>query len=190
MLCFYNLGKKMIKSVPKSKIRDAAGTEKEYVVQYEGKRICIKNERYYTGKHMWAKKTVEGNFKVGVADYAQKFLREKVALVEIFKNAIVGNEVEAGEAFGVVYGRLYANLDLMRPECMAFDLTAPLSGRIVKINHRVMENPQLINEAPYECWIVIIEPTNLENEIESLLSPSRYKRCLKELERASPFRIV
>ena len=165
------------------------GEEDEYVVQCEGREIRIKKDRYYTRKHMWAKKISDRNFKIGITDYAQKFLKEKVALVEISKNATVGSRVEAGEIFGTVYGRLYANLDLMRCECVAFDLTAPLSGEIVEINSKVMDDPQIINISPYEKgWIVIIA-TDPESDLDDLITPSKYKKMLERKEE-SPFRIV
>lgn len=179
----------MLKSVPKSKIKDTAGTEKEYLVECEGKQICIKSDRFYTRKHMWAKETPEGNFRIGVTDYAQKFLREKVALVEIFKNAIVGDEVHAGEVFGAVYGRLYANLDFMRSECMAFDLSSPVGGRIVEVNNAVLENPQLLNTGPYEeGWIAKISRTQ-DSDINELITPAEYRKVLSR-KGESPFRVI
>ncbi len=178
----------MLGSIPELKSK-VEYVENEYIVQCEGKQICIKNNRYYTRKHIWAKRTFDGNFKIGVTDYAQNFLKEKVALVEIFKNPTVGDEVKAGEIFGVVYGRLYANLDIMRCECMAFDLTAPVGGRIVELNHAVMDNPQSINESPYEKgWIAIIAP-NSKSDLSDLVTPMKYREMLERKEKP-PFRII
>ena len=162
--------------------------EDEYVVQCEGREIHIKKDRYYTRKHMWAKKISDRNFRIGITDYAQKFLKE-VSLVEISKNVTVGNRVEAGEIFGTVYGKLYANLDLMRCECVAFDLAAPMSGEIVEINGEVMDNPQIINASPYEKgWIVIIV-TDPGSDLDDLITPLKYRKMLERKEE-SPFRIV
>jgi len=178
----------MLKNVGKIEPK-VKGEEKILIVQCEGKQILIKNDRYYTRKHMWAKKSSEGNFKVGVTDYAQKFLREKVALIEITKNPTVGNEVEAGEVFGVMYGRLYANLDLMRCEYVSFNLTSPIDGRIVKVNSAVMDNPQLINSDPYEKgWIAMITPSP-KSDLSDLITPLKYKKMLEEREE-SPFKVI
>ncbi|MEM2875415.1 MAG: hypothetical protein QXL67_00455 [Candidatus Bathyarchaeia archaeon] len=164
--------------------------EEDLTVHCEGKEILIKGDRYYTRNHMWAKKSIEGNIKVGVTDYAQKFLKEKIALLEISKSPTVGDEIEAGEVFGVVYGRPYANLDLMIWECMAFDLTSPVSGKIVKINSRVMETPQLVNVSPYEeGWIVEVAPNNPQNDLSDLITPKKYKKILERKEK-SPFRVI
>ena len=184
--------RRMLKSTPQFKVEGGKEAEKseELIVRCEGKEVVIKGDRLYTRMHMWAKKAVEGCFKVGLTDYAQKFIRGKVGLVEVFKNPTVGNDVEAGEVFGVVYGMPYANLDLMEWECMAFDLTAPLSGWIVEINHRVMERPQLINEDPYgEGWVAIIKPTENQSGLDDLITPKKYKKFLERRER-SPFRIL
>jgi glycine cleavage system H protein len=184
----------MLKSTYKLKMEDTAVEEPiakvgELTFQCEGKRICVKTDRRYTRKHIWAKKTIEGNFKVGVTDYAQQSLREKVALLEIFKNSTVGDEVEAGEVFGVVYGKLYANLCTMQYEYMAFDLTAPVNGKIIEVNRRVMETPQLINISPYkEGWIAIIAPTP-ESDLSDLITPMKYKQILTKKD-SSPFRVI
>jgi len=182
----------MLESTPQFKMEreKETGKEGEFIVRCEGKEVIIKGDRHYTRMHMWAKKTVEGDFKVGLTDYAQKFIREKVGLVEVFKNPTVGNEVESGEVFGVVYGRPYANLDLMKWEWVAFDLTAPFSGWIVEVNSRVMENPQLINEDPYgEGWIAVIKPTEHQRDLSDLIAPMKYKKILEKKER-SPFRVI
>ena len=72
---------------------------------------------------------------------------------------------------------------------MAFDLTAPVSGRIVEINREVMNDPQLINSSPYEKgWIVIIA-SNLESEFDDLITPLKYKKMLERKEE-SPFRVL
>lgn len=178
----------MLEEVPKLKL-SVKNVENEYVIQCGGFSVCIKKDRYYTRRHMWAKKISELEFKVGVTDYVQKILKEKVALIEIYKNVSTGNKVEAGEVFGTIYGSLYANLDIMRCEYMAFDLTAPVSGEIVNVNQEVMNHPRLINESPYEKgWIAIIA-ADLEGDLEDLISPLKYRKLLERKEEC-PFRII
>ncbi len=44
----------------------------------------------------------------------------------------------------------------------------PVEGRIVKVNKEVVENPSLINEKPYEAWIVRIKVTKFHKEFKTL----------------------
>ena len=184
----------MLKTIPKMKVDETEEEEtvvkvRELTFQCEEKQICVRTDRGYTRKHMWAKKTAEGNYKVGITDYAQKSIRDKIALLEIFKNPTVGEEVEAEEVFGVIYGKLYANLDLMQYEYMAFDLTAPVSGKIVEVNRRVMETPQLMNISPYEeGWVAVIA-LDSQNDLSDLVTPIKYKQIITKKE-GSPFRVV
>jgi len=179
----------MFKNASTLKTDENNAAQKEYFVQCEGKDVCVKANRDYTKTHMWLKYTTEGYQKIGVTDYAQQHLREKVGLVEIFKNSTVGEEVEVGEVFGTIYGRPCANLDEMRCEYVAFDLIAPISGKIMEINQLIMETPDLINASPYdEGWIVNVDPKNL-GDLSQLITANAYKKLL-EKEEKSPFRVL
>ena len=179
----------MFKNVSVMKTEENDVTSKDYFVQCEGKDVCVKTNRDYTKTHMWMKNTLEGNQKIGVTDYAQHRLREKVGLVEIFKNNTIGDEVEAGEVFGTIYGRPCANLDEMRCEYIAFDLIAPIGGKIVEINERIMETPDVINTSPYnDGWIVTIAPKT-NGDLSQLITAQAYKKMLEKQEK-SPFRVL
>jgi len=109
--------------------------------------------------------------------------------VEIHKNTTVGEEVEVGEVFGTIYGRPCADLDEMRCEYVAFDLIAPISGKIVELNQQIMENPDIINASPYEDgWIVTIAP-KAQSDLSQLITAKAYKKLLEKHEK-SPFRVL
>jgi glycine cleavage system H protein len=67
-----------------------------------------------------------------------------------------------------------------------FDLYAPVSGKIVKVNEKLKNEPNIINEDPYnEGWIVEIKPKNslvLEEELKKLLSAREYNKWVSKLE--------
>ena len=94
-----------------SMLKEIQPRQKNYLVQCEGTEVCIRINRDYTKTHMWIKNSFDGNHRVGITDYAQKHLKEKVGLVEIFRNTTVGTDVEAGEVFVTIYERPCANLD-------------------------------------------------------------------------------
>ncbi|RLI40262.1 hypothetical protein DRO59_09685 [Candidatus Bathyarchaeota archaeon] len=125
----------------------------------------------YTPKHTWAQVTPEGNIRVGLSDYAQRHLK---GIARIMTEA-VGKEINTMEPFGVAETWMFM-----------FDLYAPVSGKIVKINGKLENEPNLINEDPYgEGWIIEIKPKNsltLEQEIKSLLSAREYNKMVSKLE--------
>lgn len=172
-----------------SVLKNVEPKQKNYIVQCEGKDVCIRIDRDYTKTHMWIVNSYDGNHKIGITDYAQKHLKEKVGLVEIFKNTTVGTDVEAGEVFGTIYARPCANLDEMRCEYVAFDLISPISGKIVEINPKILETPDAINDSPYDDgWIVSVNP-EIGDFLSQLITPETYKKILEKQEK-TPFRFL
>ena len=58
----------------------------------------------------------------------------------------------------------------------ASDIYAPVSGKIVSINDKLEESPELINESPYDFgWMVVIEP---EEKLEGLLDSNSYREVI------------
>jgi glycine cleavage system H protein len=125
----------------------------------------------YTPKHTWAQITPEGNIRVGVSDYAQRHLK---GIAHIMADA-VGKGISKMEPLGVAETWMFM-----------FDLYAPVSGKIVKINENLKNNPSVINEDPYgEGWIAEIKPNNsltLEQELKSLLGAREYNKWVEKLE--------
>lgn len=133
--------------------------------------LAIPEQLLYTPKHTWAQITPEGNIRVGISDYAQRHLKGIAQVI----TGNVGKEVTQMEPFGVAETWMFM-----------FDLYAPVSGKIVKVNEKLKEKPQLINEDPYnEGWIVEIKPKNsitLEEELKKLLSSREYNKWVNKLE--------
>jgi glycine cleavage system H protein len=133
--------------------------------------ITTPEQSLYTPKHTWAQITPEGNIRVGLSDYAQRHLK---GLAHISTEA-VGKEVKKMESLGVAETWMFM-----------FDLFAPVSGKIVKVNEALKNEPYLINEDPYnEGWIVEIKPNNsltLEQELKGLLGAREYNKLITKLE--------
>jgi glycine cleavage system H protein len=112
----------------------------------------------YTTSHEWAR-VEEGTVVVGVTDYAQHELTD-IVFIEL---PDPGREVKAGEACCVVESTKVAS-----------DIYAPVSGKILAVNEELTENPNLVNESPYEKgWLFKIEAADL-GELENLKSHSEY----------------
>ncbi|MEM3616870.1 MAG: glycine cleavage system protein GcvH [Candidatus Bathyarchaeia archaeon] len=133
--------------------------------------LAIPEQLLYTPKHTWAQITPEGNIRVGVSDYAQRHLK---GIANIMTEP-VGKEIAKMEPFGVAETWMFM-----------FDLYAPVSGKIVKVNEQLKDKPYLVNEDPYgEGWIIEIKPKNsltLEEELRSLLGSREYNKWVSKLE--------
>ncbi len=133
--------------------------------------LAIPEQMLYTPKHTWAQITPEGNIRVGITDYAQSHLK---GIAQVITEG-VGKEVNKMEPFGVAETWMFM-----------FDLYAPVTGKIVKVNEKLRDKPNLINEDPYgEGWIVEIKPKNtptLEKELKDLFSSKEYNKWVNKLQ--------
>jgi|TARA_B100000795_G_scaffold108287_1_gene79983 glycine cleavage system H protein len=119
----------------------------------------IKSDLKYTKDHEWVK--IEGNNAIiGITDYAQGELGD-IVYVEIES---LGDELSKEEIFGSVEAVKTVS-----------DLFLPLSGKITEMNEGLEDNPELINDDPYEKgWIIKMEIKDI-SEIEELLTAESYK---------------
>lgn len=116
----------------------------------------------YTKDHEWAKKA-GATVQVGVTFHAQDALGS-VVYVELPK---VGSSVSAGAQFGVIESTKAVS-----------ELYAPISGKVAKVNDAVVNNPSLVNEAPYAGgWLIEIEPSNAA-ELDGLMDADTYTKSL------------
>jgi len=123
------------------------------LVEVEGYKVL--EGLYYSKDWMWIK-IEDGKARVGITDYAQKQMRE-IVFAEL---PSVGDEVNKDEAFGTLESVKSVS-----------DLISPLTGKVVEVNEKVTESPEVINEDPYgEGWLIVIEPSNLEEELKTLMN--------------------
>ena len=117
----------------------------------------------YTKEHEWAR--IEGNrVVVGVTSHAQEALGD-VVYVELPKE---GSTVSAGKQFGVIESTKAVS-----------DLFSPISGKVVKVNGALTDNPQTVNADPYGAgWIIEIEPSDTK-ELAGLMDASAYEKLLQ-----------
>ena len=55
----------------------------------------------------------------------------------------------------------------------------PVSGKVIKVNEKLKENPELVNKDPYgEGYVCEIELTD-ESELNKLLSKEKYIDMIK-----------
>ncbi len=114
--------------------------------------------------HMWALVTPQGSIRIGLSEFAKERLK---GMLDV-RIEPAGHEVSREKPFGVIETWMFR-----------FDLYAPVSGKIARINEALKENPATISEDPYEAgWIAEVKPENpitLEEELRDLMSPKEYK---------------
>ena len=117
---------------------------------------------YYANTHEWVK--VEDGFAyIGITDYAQESLGE-IVFVELPSE---DDAVEAGVEFSAIESVKAAS-----------DILCPVTGVIVLVNDDLEDSPELINEDPYENWIIKVELED-KSELNNLLSASEYKEIIE-----------
>ena len=112
----------------------------------------------FTKDHEWVLES-DGVFKVGVTQFAQEQLGD-VVYVECPE---VGLDLNKGDAFGTIESVKAVS-----------DLFAPIDGKVVEINEKLEDSPELINESPEgEGWIITLK-ANSEIDLSGLMSLEEY----------------
>ena len=115
----------------------------------------------YTKTHEWVKKEGDNKVRVGITSYAQSELGD-VVYIEL---PDLDRIVKAGTACTVV-----------ESVKAAYDIYAPVSGKVIEANTDLKNNPQLVNEDPYgKGWFSIIEMEDPQ-ELTKLLSNKDYEK--------------
>jgi len=119
----------------------------------------------YATSHEWARRLDDDVVEVGISDYAQEALGD-VVYVELPE---VGSDVEAKDECCAVESVKAAS-----------DIYAPVSGEVIEVNETLDDEPELLNESPYESgWIFRIKASNLA-ELEDLLSAEAYNAQVED----------
>ena len=97
-------------------------------------------ELKYSRDHEWVKMLDDTTALIGITDYAQSKLGDLV-----FVNLpSVGDTVEAGEVA----------CDVESVKAVS-DIISPVTGKIAEVNEALNDAPELLNNEPYEAWIMM-----------------------------------
>jgi glycine cleavage system H protein len=118
----------------------------------------------YHAEHDWAR--VEGDEAVlGITWFAQDALGELVH----YEPPNEGDTIAKDSAYGEVESVKAVS-----------DVIAPLSGEVLEVNPKVVEEPETVNDDPYgDGWLIRIRMTN-PSEADSLLGLDAYKQVVAE----------
>lgn len=116
----------------------------------------------YSSTHEWVDLLDGNKALIGISDYAQHSMGDIV-----FVNLpAVGDELYCEESFG----------DLESVKAVS-ELYSPFSGKVSAVNTQLLDSPELLNEKPYESWILEVSDIT---ETTGLLDASQYEKLCKE----------
>ena len=104
----------------------------------------------YTRTHEWVEFLEGDKARIGITDYAQNKLGSLV-FVNLPEE---GDELVSGESLGDVESVKGVS-----------DINAPVSGTVIEVNEKLLEEPGLMNEDPYSAWLVTAENISDETEL-------------------------
>lgn len=117
----------------------------------------------YTKTDEWVR--VDGDeATIGITDYAQDQLGDIVYIELPWNPQALAQEEKFGDIESVK---------------ATSELISPLSGEVIKANEALKENPELINDSPYdEGWMLVVKLSN-PAELDGLLDAAAYEVYLQ-----------
>ncbi len=124
----------------------------------------VRTDCRYSQTHEWFH--VDGNIvTVGITQFAADELTD-ITYVDLPE---VGSEVRAGEPFGEIESVKATS-----------ELYTAVSGKVVEVNEKLAEHPELVNQDPQgEGWMIRIEAEDL-SPLEKLMDAQAYEKMIAE----------
>lgn len=121
-------------------------------------------ELKYTKSHEWVKEE-GGLYVVGLTDFAQEALGD-IVFINMPEE---GDDVASGESF--------ADVESVKA---VSDVFSPVSGTVAEVNEGLIDEPALINQEPYEQWLIKVKDVS---DTEELMDAAAYEEfCANEEE--------
>lgn len=117
----------------------------------------------YSEEHEWVQVESDTMVLVGITEFAAEELGD-IVFVDLPE---VGGAVGQAEKMGEIESVKAVS-----------DLYSPVSGKIAERNEQVMDNPQLVNDSPFDAgWMLRVELSD-PSQLEKLLSAEQYESFL------------
>lgn len=124
----------------------------------------IRKELKYMPSHEWARVEEDGTVTIGITDHAQDSLGDVVYV----ETPEVGDTVSVGEEAGVVESVKAAS-----------DIYAPVSGEVIAVNESLEDEPEQVNESPFDDgWFFKVKPNDL-SELDDALDAAGYQNAIE-----------
>lgn len=105
--------------------------------------------RLYSSSHQWF--NVKGDIvSIGITD----FLQDKLGGIMFVNLPENGTVISRGESFGDIESKK-----------TVFDLVSEIGGTVIAVNEELFDNPNLINHAPYDSWLIKVETKDMDTTV-------------------------
>ena len=122
-------------------------------------------ELRYLATHEWGRIDEEGILTVGISEHAQDLLGD-IVFVEL---PDIGKELDAEEESAIVESVKAAS-----------DVYAPLSGEVIEVNEKLLDEPEIVNSSPLEDgWFFKIK-LNDASSFDNLMTEEEYNATCEE----------
>ena len=137
----------------------------EKVEEFRG--CVIPKDLYYDIENqVWFRVNDDGTVTVGVTDIGQA----RAGKIINIRIKAPGKKLKKGKPVASLESGKWAG-----------PVPADIEGEVVERNEKLFDKPDLINEDPYgEGWIAKIKPTNLERDLQDLVTGEEAVQKLKE----------
>ncbi len=123
------------------------------------------SELRYLATHEWGRIDEEGILTVGISEHAQDLLGD-IVFVEL---PDIGMELDAEEESAIVESVKAAS-----------DVYAPLSGEVIEVNEKLLDEPEIVNSSPLEDgWFFKIK-LNDASSFKNLMTEEEYNATCEE----------
>ena len=116
----------------------------------------IPAELRYSASHEWIKNE-DGLSVIGLTDFAQSSLGD-IVFIDLPQE---GDSVTMGDSFADV------------------ESVKPVTGTVAAVNSELIDNPALLNEKPYEAWLIKVSDVTA---VGDLLDAAAYEAVCKNEE--------
>ena len=128
----------------------------------------IPDNLLFTEEHEWLRLLEDGTAVIGISDFAQEQLGE-VVYVEL---PSVGERVVAGDEFGSIESVKASS-----------EMYCPVSGEVIAVNETLQDNPEHVNQSPYDDgWMIKVRLDDL-SETHGLMDSEAYTFHIQRSDR-------
>ncbi|MBM03528.1 MAG: glycine cleavage system protein H [Chloroflexi bacterium] len=122
-------------------------------------------ELKYSKDHEWVKTEGNDSALIGITEFATDSLGD-VVFIEL---PDIGTKITQFEKIGEIESVKAVS-----------DIFTPISGKIIEQNNELINNPELINNSPFEDgWMFKVENINTD-ELDNLMNSDEYDQLIKE----------
>lgn len=123
------------------------------------------DDLHYTERHEWVRDEGDGVVVVGITDYAQSQMGDLVFV----EAPVLQDQLTAGQEAGVVESVKTAS-----------DVYSPVSGEVIETNETLNDQPEVINQDPYNAgWLFKVKIAD-QSELANLMPASSYQQQIAE----------